>query len=63
MISDLPARDKVYNGSDGKKHTAVSGDTIREIAEEKRSCISCKGLLRKPATAKYEASTKLFMVI
>ena len=35
MISDLPARDKVYNGSDGKKHTAVSGDTIREIAEEK----------------------------
>ena len=60
MISDLPARDKVYNGSDGKKHTAVSGDTIREIAEEKGVAYLVKGYCGNPATAKYEASTEAF---
>lgn len=35
VISDLPACEKVYNGSDGTKHAAVSGDTITELADEK----------------------------
>lgn len=60
MISDLPAKDKVYNGSDGKKHTAVSGDTIRDIAQEKGVAYLVKGYCENPATAKYEASTEAF---
>lgn len=60
MISDLPARDRVYNGSDGKKHTAVSGDTIREIADEKGVAYLVKGYCGNPAASKYEASTEPF---
>lgn len=60
MISDLPAQEKVYNGSDGKKHAAVSGDTIRELADEKGVAYLVKGYCGNPASAKYEASTEPF---
>lgn len=35
MISDMPARDKVYNGSDGKKHTAVPVIQLEKLLTKK----------------------------
>lgn len=60
MISDLPACEKVYNVSDGKKHAAVSGDTIMELADEKGVAYLVKGYCANPASAKYEESTEPF---